>query len=265
MARSLQFAATMAATVMAIFLAVVATPAIAAKVSIAGEVTYTEKVRLPADATLEIALVDLASPDVPRVAASAAIAERGKIPLSFTLGFDDAVILAGHSYGMTASITSGEDVWFRTLTPLPVDPLHPAGPVEIVASFAGVIQKPAAAEPAAPVSTGIIGVTWQADTIGGAPVAGTGHPTMSIGEDMRAGGRGGCNSWFSEVALGDETLSFSAVAATRMACLSDQQTAEEKAFFDVLAATRFWRIDEESLILADANGAELATFSKARF
>jgi putative lipoprotein len=255
------------AAMAAALLAAMAGPALAEKVSISGDVTYAEKVKLPAGATLEIALVDLAAPGVPRVAASAAISERGKIPLTFTLGFDSKVIAKGHSYGLTAEIVSAGDVWFRTGDPVPVDPLNAAGPVEIVAGFVGIIQSATPAPPPASdtVIDDIIGVTWRAETLDGSPVTAEGHPTISIGGDMRAGGRGGCNSWFSEVALGDGTLAFSAVAATRMACPSADETAEEEAFFDVLAATRFWRIDGEQLILSDAEGATLATFLQSRF
>jgi putative lipoprotein len=253
------------AVMAAALLAAMTGPALADKVTITGDVTYPEKVRLPADASLEIALVDLAAPGVPRVAASAAINERGKIPLTFTLGFDSKVIAKGHSYGLTAEIVSAGEVWFRTGDPVPIDPLKSAGPVEIVAAFVGTIQPATPAGPAEPGTIAdIIGVTWQAETLGGTPVTAEGHPTVSIGGDMRAGGRGGCNSWFSEVALGDGTLAFSAVAATRMACPSEQQTAEEKAFFDILAATRFWRLDGERLTLSDAGGAPLASFSRSR-
>ena len=65
--------------------------------------------------------------------------------------------------------------------------------------------------------------------------------------------------------MNGEALAFSAVAATRMACLSDEMNAQEQSFFAALAATRFWKLRDDRLVLVDAAGAELAVFGKSRF
>jgi putative lipoprotein len=82
---------------------------------------------------------------------------------------------------------------------------------------------------------------------------------------MRAGGRGGCNSWFAQAEVNDQRLIFSAVAATRMACVSDDITRQEDGFFAALAATRFWRLEQDHLLLVDGAGVELASLAKSRF
>jgi putative lipoprotein len=244
-------------------LLVTAMPALAEKLTLSGDVTYRERIALPPGASLSVGLVDLAAPTIPRIAAKAALASPGEVPLNFNLNFDDTVLAAGASYGIVAEI-SGEDgaVWFRNAEPFAVDPRAPAAPILIIVSFTG---QTAAAAPVAPVTPAILDITWVASTIGGNPVAPSIQSSLSIAADMRAGGRGGCNSWFAQAELGESTLAFSAVAATRMACLSEAATAQETAWFAALAATRSYRLDGDKLVLLDQARTELATLSPSRF
>lgn len=239
-------------------------PAAAAKLTLSGEVTYRERIALPPGASLTVGLVDLAAPATPRIAAKAALASPGEVPLNFNLNFDDSVLTAGASYGIVAEI-SGEDgaVWFRNPEPYPVDPRAPAGPILIIVGFTGqTAATPAATETPAPA---ILDITWVADSIGGNPVAPNIQSSLSIAADMRAGGRGGCNSWFAQAELGPDTLVFSAVAATRMACVAEAATAQETAWFAALAATRLYRLDGDRLVLLDEARTELATLTPSRF
>lgn len=251
--------------VAALFL-VSAVPALAERITLKGDVTYRERIALPEAGTLSVALIDLAQPEKPGLAATAAIARPGKVPLTFTLNLDTATLDPEHDYALVAQI-AGDDgaVWFKNEEPYAVNPLAPAEPVLIVVNFQGAIGTPGAAdippEPAPP----IFDITWRAATIAGNPVVRGSVSSVSIGSDMRAGGRGGCNSWFAQAAVSGQSLAFSAVAATRMACLDDALTAQETAFFDALAQTRFYRLDRDQLSLLDAAGAELAVLEKSRF
>lgn len=241
-----------------------ASPALAAKVTLKGDVTYRERIALPPGGTLSVSLIDLAMPDQPRVSAKAPIASPGQVPLTFTLNFDDNVIVAGHKYGIVAEISGGDTVWFRNTEPYAIDPLAPVEPILIIVNIVPAEEAVVEPEPAA-VLPPILNVTWQAETIGGAPVARGVTSSISIASDMRAGGRGGCNSWFAQAEVTAERLVFSAVAATRMACLSEDATKQEDSFFAALAATRFWRLDNDHLILLDAGGVQLASLGKSRF
>lgn len=241
-----------------------ASPALAAKVTLKGDVTYRERIALPPGGTLSVSLIDLAMPDQPRVSAKASIASPGQVPLTFTLNFDDNVIVAGHKYAIVAEISGGDTVWFRNTEPYAIDPLAPVEPILIIVNIVPAEEAVVEPEPAA-VLPPILNVTWQAETIGGAPVARGVTSSLSIASDMRAGGRGGCNSWFAQAEVTAERLVFSAVAATRMACLSEDATKQEDSFFAALAATRFWRLDNDHLILLDAGGVQLASLGKSRF
>lgn len=244
-------------------------PAFADKITLKGEVTYRERIALPPGGSLTVSLVDLATPTQPRVSAKAAIASPGQVPLTFTLNFDESIILPGHSYALDAEIT-GEDgaLWFRTATPYPVDPMNPAAAIQIVVNIAPEPEEPPAVPadvPDQPTPLPLLNVTWQAQSIGGKPVGRGLVSSLNIASDMRAGGRGGCNSWFAQAEVNEERLLFSAVAATRMACLSEEATVQEDTFFAALAATRFWRIDKEYLTLLDGGGVELAVLEQSRY
>ncbi len=246
-------------------LLVSAMPALADKLTLSGEVTYRERIALPPGASLTVGLVDLAAPKTPRIAAKAALASPGEVPLNFNLNFDDTVLVDGASYGIVAEISGADGaVWFRNAEPYAVDPRAPAGPILIIVTFTGETHANA---PATPVTPAILDITWVADTIGGNPTSPNVQSSLSIAADMRAGGRGGCNSWFAQAALApnDGTLVFSAVAATRMACLSEAATAQETAWFAALAATRLYRLDGDKLVLLDEARTELATLSPSRF
>jgi putative lipoprotein len=242
-------------------------PALAERVTLKGDVTYRERIALPEAGTLTVALIDLAQPEKPGLAASAAIATPGKVPLTFTLNLDTNALDPTHQYALVAQIAGADGaVWFRNDEPYPIDPLAPAQPILIIVNFQGAADTPLADMPVAPlVPPAILGATWNAASIGGTPVVRGSVSSLSIGSDMRAGGRGGCNSWFAPAQVGEQTLTLSAVAATRMACINDALSAQETAFFDVLARTRFWRIEGSSLTLLDVAGAELAVLEKSRY
>lgn len=244
-------------------LGMAATPALAGMVTLRGEVTYRERIALPPDATLAVELVDLAAAGEPaRIRAEAPIVA-GRVPLTFTLSFDDRMIEAGHDYGLVAEILSGGAVWFRNADPHALDPLQPEEPLAVVTTFTGAVTEPPAPPPDVAATAPILDIVWRAESIRGEAVVENADSTLSIEQDMRAGGRGGCNSYFAQAALEGRRLRFSAVAATRMACQSAEVTEQETSFFAALAATRFWRLRDGRLILLDAGGRDIVVLAKA--
>lgn len=254
------------AAVAALLLAV--SPALAERITLRGDVTYRERIALPEGGTLSVALIDLGEPEKPGLAAAAAIASPGQVPLTFTLNLDTDTLDATHEYALVAQIAGADGtVWFRNTEPYPVDPLAPAEPIVIIVNFTGSFGMPGATDVPVEVVAppAILNVTWNAQTIAGNPIARGSVSSLSIGPDMRAGGRGGCNSWFAQAQVGEQSLVLSAVAATRMACADAALTAQETAFFNVLAETRFWRLDQDQLTLLDSGGAELAVLEKSLY
>jgi putative lipoprotein len=239
----------------------------AAAATLSGEVTYRERIALPAGASLKVRLIDMTAPGAPtRVEAEAAISSPGQVPLSFTLNFDDRVIDPTHEYALVAEISVDLELWFRNAEPYRLAPLAPTEPVLIIANFVGRVVQPIgpAGDQPPPASDGsLINVTWRAMQIRGEPVIANSAPTLSVAEDMRAGGRGGCNSYFAQTDIAGEAVRFSAVGSTRMACASDALTAQEAAFFDALANARFWRVNGDQMVLLGTSGAELVRFERA--
>lgn len=238
-------------------------PAVADPVTLTGEVTYRERIALPPSAVLRVQLIDTeAMASAAPIRAEAPISPGGQVPLTFTLNFDDRAIDADHSYALMAEIVSGSAIWFRNLEPYAVDPLLPDDPIIIVTSFTGSVTE----QPQLPTrrdevsSAGILDITWRVENIGGAPVLDNSAATLSIAGDMRAGGRGGCNSYFTQAEIAGESLRFSAVAATQTACAAEDVTAQEQNFFAALAATRFWRLRDGKLVLLDSGGREIVVF-----
>lgn len=230
----------------ALFLSVA--PAAAETLTIAGEVTYFERIALPSNGTLRISLVDLQNPLQPRVRADGAIATPGQVPLSFRFNLDDKVIAADRQYGIRAEILTGAQVLFRNAEPVPVD-LAAAQGLQVVVQL--VSETVAPRVDTAP----LLAEAWTAIEIGGLAVEPE-ESSLSIGKDLRVGGRGFCNSYFSQAALDGERLSLAPVASTRMAC-AESVMAQEAVFFSALAATRSWRIIDAELELRDGDGAVL--------
>ena len=77
-------------------------------------------------------------------------------------------------------------------------------------------------------------------------------------EENRVAGSGGCNRLMGSYQLDGETLSFSQMATTMMACADGMQT--EHAFLGALEAVSAWEITGLNLTLKDGAGDDVARF-----
>ena len=240
-----------------------ASPALAAKIDLAGQVTYRERIALPENSILGIELVDETVPAAPpRVAVKGAIGP-GQVPLSFDLKFEDSLILPNHDYALIATISAGGRLMFRNFEPYAVTPLTPpADPILIVTNLvAQTDSASSSAAPQAPASPVILETIWTATSIGGTAPAPRSSATLSISSDLRAGGNGSCNSWFAQARLDGDKLAFGAIGATQKACVQSINL-QEKAYFDALAATATWQVSGDILTLYGADGKALLTFGR---
>jgi len=113
--------------------------------TIAGEVTYRERIALPPDAVLMVELADVSLADAPAtIIAKRRIAPAGQVPVRFEIGFDPRAIQKGRTYALQARITVGERLMFVTDASHQVDPL--------VGKPESVMMKMAAIEPDAGAS-----------------------------------------------------------------------------------------------------------------
>lgn len=240
-----------------------ATPALAAKIDLSGQVTYRERIALPENSVLGIALVDQTLPAAPpRVSVKGAIGP-GQVPLSFDLKFEDSLILPNHSYALIATISAGGQLMFRNFEPYAVTPLAPAAdPIVIVTNLVALTETASSsAQPEAPLAPAILETTWTATSINGAAPVPRTNATLSISSDLRAGGNGSCNSWFAQAQLDGDKLSFGAVGATQKGC-TQSVNLQEQAYFAALAATATWQVSGDTLTLYGADGKALLVFGR---
>jgi len=100
-------------------------------------------------------------------------------------------------------------------------------------------------------------------------IAGSGVPFIDVPDSVeatlridgsQAGGRGGCNQWFSDVKIDGDAMVFGPIGSTMMAC-DEPSMSFERQYLAYLADVQRWAISDGQLQLADANGAVLLVFS----
>ncbi len=115
-----------------------------------------------------------------------------------------------------------------------------------------------------PLVVPLRGTSWRLLALGGETVEPQQPPGRAIelqlsAETLRLAGSSGCNRLMGAFSLEGETIRFSQLASTRMAC-SPELMALEGRFSDALAQVRRWSIDKRSLLLQDACGKTMLLF-----
>ncbi|WP_137152880.1 META domain-containing protein [Devosia sp. FKR38] len=232
-----------------------AAPAQAVDITFAGNVSYRERITLPPDAELVISLVSL--PGQHRVVSAQAALGKTNSPFQFSLAVRSSVLADAGSYGLVAEIWSGGYAIFSNARPVPVDPLLPSG-ILIPVEHRAPPPHDAPEQVLLPVEAPnpLLDTAWTVTSIGGEPILPQTNVTLSIADDFRAGGSGGCNSYFSEAEFAAPPLTFSPIASTRMAC-DPAIMAQEARFFAALEATAGYDLSGDALQLVDAAGVAL--------
>lgn len=101
-------------------------------------------------------------------------------------------------------------------------------------------------------------VEWVLRDMPGATLVGP-APTATFDTEGRVYGFGGCNRFTGGFTLDGENLSFTPLASTRMACVSANV---EDAYLDRLALVARYRIENDDLVLGDAEGNALLIFRR---
>ena len=227
----------------------------AEEITIAGGVSYRERIALPRDAVLTVRLSDVSLADAPEtVVAEQKIDPAGQVPIQFELKFDPAVVQPNVSYALQARITVDDRLWFINDERYSVDPLKPE-PAQMVLKMV----KPST--DAAP--TALFDTTWVAEDINGRGVIDNAQSTFSVASDGKVSGRGGCNGYFAQATIDGNSIKIGKAGATMMACAQALMDQEQK-FFAALEKTAAYRIDGAGkLFLVDANGADIVRFASA--
>ncbi|MGL5737034.1 MAG: META domain-containing protein, partial [Beijerinckiaceae bacterium] len=104
---------------------------------------------------------------------------------------------------------------------------------------------------------------WRAEDIGGGGVMDRLQSVLQLDADGTVSGSGGCNHMTGRAVIKDNAISFGQIASTKMAC-TPAAMAQERKFFDALAAVKFWRIDaaRQKLFLLDGQKNPLIVFGR---
>jgi heat shock protein HslJ len=120
---------------------------------------------------------------------------------------------------------------------------------------------------AAPQPLALIGTTWALEALGGdgdavsSPLAGT-EVTLVLEDDGSAAGNGGCNAFNTMFETDEASISFGAVASTKMACEPDVME-QEASVFGALEDAAAFEIVGDVLTLSDGDGAFLVSYRGA--
>lgn len=98
-----------------------------------------------------------------------------------------------------------------------------------------------------------VGPLWIAQEIIGDAVPVEHEVTLQLGADGQASGKGGCNQYGGPYELSGASISFGALASTKMACEPTAVMAREQLYFNALAKVTHYELrnDAELVLLAD--------------
>lgn len=113
-----------------------------------------------------------------------------------------------------------------------------------------------ASKPSAPPAPSVVGL-WQAQEIAGVAVPADVRITLSMYGDGRAVGRAGCNNYTTKYQRTGDSISFSPVISTKMACAPELMTLEQSYLDTLAASTRVERRPDGTLALTTDNAAQL--------
>ena len=110
----------------------------------------------------------------------------------------------------------------------------------------------------------ITGIEWRLISLGPAGaetnvVAGT-TVTLRFGEDDRASGSTGCNSFSGAYQVRGDNISFSRLVSTRRACLDQNANEQEQRFLSTLGAANRFRLTRGRLTILSDRGRSVLNF-----
>jgi len=228
------------------------------KTTVTGTVTYLQRITLPPEAEVYVALQDISTPDRPaRTVARQTIATRGKqVPIPFALECDLDLIDEARAYSLHAEIRVGGKRQYVSAQSYPV--LTRGAPTQADIVVMAVRED-------APANASLVGTYWKLVELGGeAVVAGTtgAEPHLTLlEENHRSVATGGCNQMSADYQLSGASLTFGPFISTQRACSDGME--RDQALAQALESTASHRIDGGRLEILNASGAVLARFDAA--
>ena len=93
-----------------------------------------------------------------------------------------------------------------------------------------------------------VGPVWVAEAVGGGALPNQPAVTLQLGADGHVAGKAGCNQYSGPYDIGAGTISFGALASTKMAC-DDPVMAIEQGYLEALAKVTHYQVRNETELL----------------
>ncbi len=110
----------------------------------------------------------------------------------------------------------------------------------------------------------LTGIDWRLVSLGPAgseaPVVVGTTVTLKFGEDNRASGSTGCNSFSGTYQVRGDNISFSRLVSTRRACLDQNANEQEQRFLSTLGAANRFRLSKGRLTILSDRGRSALNF-----
>jgi putative lipoprotein len=119
------------------------------------------------------------------------------------------------------------------------------------------------AEPPGAAPRGVWNTAWRLTDLGGDRVIDDVEATLEFPEQGRVVGRGTCNRFFAIVAVEGETIRFSGIGSTRMACAEPLASQESKYLKALESAERF-AIEGDELVIHSSVLPQPLRFTRAK-
>jgi len=232
-------------------------PAVPATATLAGTVTYRQRIALPPEAIVTVRLEDTSLADAPAVpvALHSFGAEGRQVPLPFAITFDSASIKPDNTYSVRASIEIGGELRWTSTTAYQVLTRGNPSQVDIVVDEVNA----APPEPPPANATRLRDTEWMLVEFDGRsvppPVEGGRAPMIVFAtEGSAVSAQGHCNRHFGTFEADDAagTISLKMVGSTRMAC-PEPVMQDDAEFLAILGRVKTFAIDGESLTLEGGN------------
>jgi len=213
--------------------------------TIAGSVTYLQRVALPANAEIEVKLEDVSKADASgKVLAQTRFASKGaQVPFTFLLTYDRGNVLPGSRYNVRAAIYVDDRLLWTTDTNYPVT-------LDGTDEAQRLVLKPVQSQPTPTQSLG--GVRWKLYELNGQGlVASKANAEPGISFEVAKGDFGanaGLNSMGGKFTLNGTQIKFGQVRMTMMAGPPELMN-QERAFAQMLErATNVKRFEDKLVI-----------------
>lgn len=110
-----------------------------------------------------------------------------------------------------------------------------------------------------PAAPGLTGTKWRLEDLAGKGVVDRVQATLEFASDSAVSGNGSCNRFHGPVNVSGGTISFGALASTRMFC-GEAVMNQESEYFAALDAAERWEIEEPFLFIYAAGRPEPLRF-----